>query len=310
MRSFTILALCALVSLSSSAQKIHFTDSANVWKYFTCSIDVSLTESTGTQHYIKDTLISGRKYRWLGSSFVREDTIAGIVYIKYNNTMATTVDTSDQVLYNYNWHAGDTVKNHQLFSSPTVSWVTSVDSTQINGLWYKLWHFAGFDSGITIIPPFTYQVIEGIGCTNGFDYPANPYGAFEVSHQLICFTYNGNTDSLSYAVPSWGLAGPINFNNSSSCDIHPVEVKTLPGNSSASIFPNPINENSRIAFPYIIESGRLTVINEMGQTVFNIPIYNKEELLIGNSVRVPGIYYYRVTDNGNGKTFSGKFISY
>lgn len=309
MKSLSLLALCALISIASSAQKIHFTDSANVWKYFTCSIDFSLTESVGSQTYIKNIVINGRLYGWLGSSFVREDTVARIVYIKYNNDMATTVDTSDQVLYNYNWHIGDTVKYHQVSYSPTVSWVTSVDSTQINGLWYKVWHFAGYDSGSSMLP-FTYHVIEGIGCTNGFDYAVNPYGSFEFSHQLICFSNKGNTDSLSYPVPSWGLAGTINFNNASSCAIHPVDVINLPNNSPASLFPNPINGNSLITFPYTIKSGTMMVINEMGQMVVNIPIYNKDEVLIGNSIRVPGIYYYRVTDNESGKLFSGKVIKY
>jgi hypothetical protein len=42
--------------------------------------------------------------------------------------------------------------------------------------------------------------------------------------------------------------------------------------------------------------------------VSNTLFANKTELLIVDKVTLPGIYYYRVTDNITGETFSGKFV--
>ncbi len=308
MKKANLILLFALATLSSFGQKIRFSDSTNTWRWFECS-HTTLPIICNTLHdsYSGTIYFDTHKYIKYGMSYIREDTATGIVYIRYWIPCTAVMDTTDRVLYNYNWSVGDTVWPIHFCFGALVSWVTTIDSTKINSRWYKVWHFQGRDTTIAS-SYFVYNVIEGIGCTNGIDYPINPYTPFENSQQLICFSNQGNTDSLNIPVSSWGIDHTIYFDNSISCATHTLKVnKLFSQNRESSIIPNPIDNTTKIAFPYNI-SGSLTVLNSIGQVVVNMPFTNKDELLIGDKITAPGLYYYRVTDEGNGKVFSGKFV--
>ena len=190
------------------------------------------------------------------------------------------------------------------------SWIVAVDSTQINGQWYRVWAFHGThsDSSIHLVESYIYNVIEGIGCTNGVCYPAHPYPDFEFSDQLVCFHNRGVANALSNPVSSWGWWVALNFDNALSCVTHENTQAIEQRNANVLFFPNPINETSKIVFPYNFTSASLVVFNDIGQATFNITFQNKEEILIGDKINKPGIYFYRVIDNQSGDIFSGKFM--
>ena len=306
------ITLLILACFSSFAQKIRFSDSTNQWTWLFCSIDggqpIWLYSYLSFENYSGTVIINSHEYLGLGSSLIREDTIANKVFIRYYNTSTSTLDTVDEVLYDYNLSVGDTIK-HYVSDYFSTSWVTSIDSTLINGIWYKVWHFSG-----NLVTPgyfiggFAYNVIEGIGCTNGLTYPYNPAPPFEASDQLVCFQNMGDSPPLSNPVTSWGVAIIVYFDDSASCAMHPLDISKLNNkNKITSIFPNPIDRTSKIVLPDK-GSGTLAVFNDLGQMIFCSTFEHKAELLIGDKINVPGIYFYRITDNEGARQYSGKFV--
>ena len=187
--------------------------------------------------------------------------------------------------------------------------MASVDSTQINGLWYKIWKFNGYELAdyATIID--TFRVIEGIGCIEGLHFPCNPLGRSpDLSTQLECFENNGVSHALSNPVWETGLIWSFYFDDDSSCRLNLEASNLSKGIGKVTVIPNPINASSRIVMPYKITSGKVIVLNDVGQTIINTTFHNKDEVLIGDKINMPGIYLYRVTDDLNNKTFAGKFI--
>ena len=230
-RIFLISLFMIVVSGTFSfGQKIKFSDSTNVWEMLRCSFDVNVTcqrveNARDTGRYWTDTVFNGKSYFRIHSSdllnFYREDTINKKVFIRYYNTIFGTLDTVDEILYDYKWQLGDTVRYHQMGYMSTVAWVSNIDSTQISGMWYKVWHFYVTDS---VSHPIlaNYSVIEGIGCTNGLTFPVNSLQAapwWEISLQLICFSNSGVSPHLSNPVSTHGISGSVNFDNNFSCII-------------------------------------------------------------------------------------------
>ncbi len=235
---------------------------------------------------------------WLS---VREDTIAKKVYGVYLNAIGTITDSAEHVLYDYTLQVGDTFKRAYTVNH----YVADIDSVLINSTWYKTWHLVPtvIDTPVGQGAQNDYYVIEGIGCIQYPFFPADPT-TFESSYALTCFSTNGTTPPLSQKV------GPY-FDNTSSCSLtFGLAVNNVASTvKSTYLFPNPIDETSIIILPYIILSGIFTVQNDVGQIIINAPFQNKEEVLIGDKIHIPGIYYYRVTDNETGKMFPGKFVS-
>ncbi len=242
-----------------------------------------------TYSYSGSTTISGRQYFNLGSYCIREDTVANKVFYTNGPT-----DNIDKVLYDYNLVVGDTIGS-------AATRVSSMSSTIINGVTYKIWQISDLESP-------DYYVIEGIGSTNGFDRPFTKIGLF-ASVQLTCFTnYNGH-QALSQPVLSHGIIASqddLNFDNAKTCVLGVNEVASK--NTTTTLFPDPIIETSKIVFPYTISSGSIVIVNDVGQSIINATIQNKDQWVIGDKIKVPGIYVYRVTDNQKGLVFSGKFV--
>jgi hypothetical protein len=297
-----LLVLFSLLSTLSFGQKIHFTDVTNQWNcLFSAIYHHDPTSHINTYTYSDSTYIGGKLYLKLGDSYyVYEDTASKKVFARA--IVSGIPDTADILLYDYNWKVNDTIK----IKDERISWVSHVSSTTINGIDYKVWYFQG-----ELGPPgptYYYNVIEGIGCTNRFDFPINLLEGVE-ANQLVCFANNGDHPVLSNAVPSYGAITSdftANFRNTDDC---PLSVSdNLVKARRQEIFPNPVEENSKIIFPFEIRSGKLIICNNVGQTIFSTTFQNKNEILFGNKIYVPGIYYYRVMDNQSSQVFSGKFI--
>jgi hypothetical protein len=309
-KAFLVLVFVFSCGLSFG-QKIRFSDSSNVWSIYvlTCCNPPSFTPegSHWSWPYTGSSVIGGHKYYQLMGSYIREDTVLNKVYIRYHSDCLGDIDTVEKVLYDYNWHIGDTVRQPSICGFAPICWVIGIDSTKISAIWYKIWHFNGsyFGTGTDL----DYHVIEGLGCTNKFDFAIKPYPYFEHSEQLFCFSNAGISPTLSHSVPSWGLLGDINFDNSSTCLLPLKSSESHKQSDFVVIHPNPIDNTSKIILPYNISSGKLIILNSIGQTIVNEAIQNKNEIQIGDKIKVPGMYYFRVTDNEAGKAYSGKFVA-
>jgi len=287
--------------MTAFAQRIHFSDSTNQWTYDSHFCDTSLTRGRSTDTYSGDTAIYGRTYKKylhyaIGSGYVflREDTIAQKVYIRGVD------DTGDNVLYDYTLNVGDTFYVDTSSPARTTYYVASMDSVLINTLWYKTWHFilaTGYGVGGAY-----YTVIEGIGCDVHPLYPLVAPGNIETCYNLTCFHNHGTAPLVSPEVDGY-------FDNASSCALTYTGVKNITNNNTtASIYPNPIDATSKIVFSYNIASGSLVIVNDIGQMVTHTAFQNKDEVWTGDMIHTPGIYFYRVTDDQNSTVFTGKFV--
>jgi hypothetical protein len=237
----TILISC--ISISVFAQKIHFTDTTNDWKIvFVFVGDPTPEYSFYEDFYLKDTIINTKIYRdFSGIGFVREDTILKKVFIIDNTT------DSENVLMDYNLVVGDTFRYNSFLSG-----VAGIDSTLINGIWYKVWYFDPIGEG------WQYQIVEGIGCVQSPIYITDPRSP-ESYIDVYCFSNKGITPTLSPQVAF--------LDNITSCDYRTnLLTKEIKNNSALMhIFPNPANDELTIQndmYPCSV-----SIINIMGQTI-------------------------------------------
>ena len=180
--------------LSKGQKYIPFIDTTAKWSVLV--FDFINCGPTGKCDYVNyrfegDTIISGFKYYKLWAalggttnySFVellREDTIKRKVY-----SCSYYYPDSDQVLYDFNLHTGDTLKRYMPFDTLLV--VTKIDS-------FKLSSDNIIRKKFTLKSPnckSVYTFAEGIGGDQGPFYMAC---FFELKGtNLVCYSKNGNT---------------------------------------------------------------------------------------------------------------------
>ena len=304
MKHTLITVLFIAFSLASFAQKIYFTDSTNQWTYYihNCSGETGITSTAYSDIYSGDSVIGSTSYRRLlhntiggGTIFVREDTISHKVYAWTGN------GTTDYLLYDYTLSTGDTFHVYPGAPDNETYYVASMDSVRINALWYKTWHFK-VAYGQDLIDS-SYTVIEGIGSDFQPIFPVFLPNNVEHCFTLTCFHNNGTTSLVSPEVDGY-------FDNAGSCSLTFTGVKNVSTqNNTAAIYPNPLDQTSKMVFSYSMRSGSLVVLNYIGQAIINTTFENTNELEIGSIVRLPGIYFYFVTDNASGQIFSGKMVT-
>ncbi len=292
MKRAILILLLALANLSSFGQEIRFTDSTNTWKVFSYSCVGDHGASYYVHSYLSDTIYRGTTYKRLPPAFIREDVMAKKIFTIY------PTDTVEQLLYDFNLNIGDTFK-----CAVATHYVSSIDSVLINSYWHKTLlmvpvNCPGCPSSYTAFP---YYVIEGIGSICAPYTPLSPMHFYESCIALTCFNNHGTIPPLSRTV------GPY-FNNISSCSLtFGLNVNNLSKAKKTSVIPNPIDNTTKIVFTDNL-SGSLMVLNSIGQVIVNASFTNENELLIGDKITVSGLYYYRVTDEQNGKVYSGKFV--
>ncbi len=286
--------LLVLISVNVFGQKIHFCDSTNVWGTIWSSWNEPFVHNAYSHFSSGKETVKGIEYLVLtrGSLMVnqqvlvREDTLNGLVYY-------LTEDSTDEVLYNYNWNIGDTV--HYSYNSKYHSYfymVKSIDSVKTNTVFHKVWKLQFLP--VTNEGAYqTYFIIEGIGSTIGPAGGLYP-SAFETDEKLSCFTNRSNTPII---LPSVDY-----FDNNTSCTL---SIQDVSASQPASVHPNPVTPFSRIRLPYEMRSGVVKIINAVGQVIWQRTITNEKEIWIGDKIDVPGVYYYKITDN-DGKLLQGK----
>ncbi len=214
--------------------------------------------------------------------WIREDTITKKVFIISH---ATPSDTLERLLYDFNLGVGDTFKSEIGGIVYDQNRVIGLDSTIINGLWYKIWTFSAEYFG-----SIDYTVIEEIGCVNGLLYPINQYLSFEFSSQMICFKTHGLAYPLSNPVITGGLLGPLTFDNLTNCSPSLSQYELMPQNNFT-IFPNPTE--SKITISSTEKINQVTITNLLSQTIFSHE-YNAEKIQVDVATLPPGIYLIRI----------------
>jgi hypothetical protein len=310
MKKLFTLILCSVTILfarPSFGQRIRFSDTSNQWRIEYTDVHTH-TDITTIQKFLGDTVVNGHQYFKLSIfyegvyDYVRDDTFANKVYIlcPVTNGYDWVLDTTEKVLYDYNLVVGDTVPAPNSPGSYYSVW--DVYTTVINGLTYKVWDFKA-DLG-----NYFYQVIEGIGCLQGFGYPVQRVSNW--TYYVRCFQNNGATHPLDTAVWRGNVPGYMigAFDNFTSCGLNDVRHMNS-SNKSCSVIPDPINEQGKIVLPYEISLGNLTIMNSLGQIIVNTFFENKQEISIGHLINRSGVYFYRITDSGNQSLYSGKFVA-
>lgn len=294
-------------------QKIHFSDTSNLWSVVTSSCGgdehMPLVDVT---YYSADTIFNGAYYKVLSgyqsNAFIREDTSEGKVYAFVADY--PSYDTTEQLLYDYTLQFGDT-----FVSKFTRHVVSGIDSVVINNTIHKVWY-------LSCIGPFgqynfvDYKVIEGLGCTNAPLYPSYPY-FFEECIFEICFNNNGGNPVFGNAIDTFHWQyypyfwfGTVYYDNVTSCaEDFNVAVHNVSGNATETlVFPNPITSSSKIILPGEISSGTLWITNQLGQLIQQREITRQKEINIGDAILQPGLYYYHIYDNINQVSLKGKFV--
>lgn len=298
MKRTLFILLLSIIPFVGFGQKIHFCDTTNLWigLYMDYSNYPPIYYQTTQDRYTGSWVAPNGKTYLIGltclgvagpAAAVREDTIAGKVYY--------WDDSLERVLYDYNLQVNDTVTQVFPLYGTYVNYVSSIDSTEINGLWYRVWHFEPVPQGASIR---SYDVIEGIGTLYFPLYPLIQYH-FEDYTLLTCFYNRGmqplvNSELLGY------------FDNATSCALA-VEQATQ-NVKKVTVIPNPIISESKLLFPSEIDAGTLTIYNDVGQCLVNKSIAHQEYERLGDKANTPGIYFYRLTDEKNKRSFTGKFV--
>lgn len=276
-----LLLPCALYS-----QKIHFTDTANVW-IRDCVQDFSpQIHYTSSWQYTGDTVYNGQAYHKAddipGKVLVREDTTAGKVYVRFFQG-----DTAERVLYNYNLHLGDTmstmVYNPQTAAPQQIqSIVYQYDSLLLNNTWHKHWYFHRING-------LSFQIIEGVGCIESDPFFPLRLNVVEYWCQLCALQQNGNYIYGSYTA------------------CHPVGIEAVTHQAPPQfIIPSPCTANDRIRFPEVAPGAEFCIYNNQGQKMTDI-VLPAPYLEPGQYLYAPGLYFYVLNSGGN-KITTGRFV--
>jgi len=276
------------LGISSFGQKIKFSDSTNVWRYYEWSSAIPVTPTLYIDSYAHDTVIYGIQYEKLnhlfqtdgGLVFIREDSASKKVYAIWNTY--PDYDSTEQLLYDYTLNLNDTFR-----SKHAVHYVSGIDSVLINSTWHKVWDFFPYshDSATMGSVNNQYYVIEGIGCVNNPCFSLSPF-SFETITDLTCFNNHGTTPSLSSTVGDY-------FNNTTSCSLtFGLEVKNIANkNEIVNIFPNPATTSLTITSTNTIK--HITVTNLLGQILY-ICNYNTEQVEIDVAYLPSGVYFVKI----------------
>ena len=232
-----------------------------------------------TEYQYPPTIINGKTYLSIYTylttyGLVREDTTLGLVYFKYNSPYE---DTTEQILYDYNWQMGDTIKRvHQTDSYLHV--ITAIDSTLINSLNYKVWYLTSISNNPV---SSDYYIIEGIGTNWGPLFSVYPK-TFEWYSKLVCFSNSSGTPIVNPAIAGY-------FDNATSCLLSTQNMYAK--NKTVSIYPNPVH--STLSIDYGTLTGcRVCIMDITGRTLISQAADNKTS--VDMSKLQTGIYIYSV----------------
>lgn len=300
MKQFILLiTILIFAGQGSTAQKIRFTDTTNIWHVKRYTMATYPNGSNTTWEYGDTVSIDSLLYYKLNGYLIRED--SNKVYVKAV-TSSPNIDTTEQVVYNYNLNIGDTIKLTYYLNDTTRHYVNKIDSVLINNIYHRMWDIQPVPGNR--LGDYNYTVIEGIGSVKGPLYPLNPVG-FEQAYQLFCFK---NQNSIITVPNNNAIPNPFggDYLNPGKCALAVNQITAL--KSTPVVYPHPANQSSVITLPYNINSGILVVYNGMGQVVSTISINNAAKIDVKALNLQSGLYYYRITYNNSAASWQGKLL--
>ena len=214
------------------------------------------------------------------SCFIREDTLLNKVFVLMND--------SEQVLMDYNINIGDTLFHTNSEHDTTKYTVSGIDSTVINSVYHKVWHFTLVPSHFAWAP--FYSVIEGIGCTNGPLFVISPIDFESLAH-LFCFYNNGTNPLVSPSVRE--CCSLIYFDNDTSCTmvIPSSASETNKTITSYAVYPNPTTSLLTITAADKITT--ISISNCLGQNIYHNQ-YNSTQIQVDVADLPAGVYFVKV----------------
>lgn len=338
MKGFVLIFFVSICFLNVRAQKIHFTDSMNQWYIWHEGPDGYW--GTGYLGFTSDTIIGGFQYRilstvnwsggasWLPEAFgFREDSLG--VYIRALSDGYP--DTAERIYLDYTKNVGDTFSGYCYDTFQSYSYlVYAVDSTVINGVWHKVWHYVDAANGY----PY-FEVIEGVGSTWGPVWMECPW-VFENMWWLLCFTTNDShpiasppvhevalyADSIYYYCPTCGWRNdtcyyPVGSGMPGTDSGWPgspgwggggVGVHTpVKANDVIHVFPQPGGLDIVLQCPAGIGACELRVYDASGKMMISLE-ESRKLIPIGRMIFLDGLYFYTLRDSKTGRLYTGKFI--
>ncbi len=299
----TILFLLLLTASAAFAQKIHFTDSSNIWVY---RVDQAPDVCPGQviYSYGRDTFLNGHTYKslihngasdWMSATlcsfwsyngdvflYVREDITAKIVYSWRLH------DTAERVLFNYNLQVGDTISAMIGYAGgyQGADSVFKVDSIQVGSFFYKIIYLRTIHASFSGSHTFDQTIIEGVGTPNWMSVPIYSYW-FEHGEHLRCFSNRGTYPAFD-GIWTLGYFGYTDtFKNSLGC----AKLSVASAQSvidEIEITPNPSSSHVSISSSEVIHEIILTNIS--GAVVLKVTPSNKRADLSIESLP-SGLYF-------------------
>lgn len=294
-------------ALSTSAQKIRFTDPSNGWVTHGSAPEC---EFIGSYFYGADTIHHGIRYKKIISLFtsllptgcgtddsswwVREDTLLNRVYYRWMSW--GSYDTVEHVLFEYNLSAGDTFRYISAFFPGFKDSVKRVDSVFINGYAHKALQINNWYDARE------YTVVEGIGCLSGPLYTPRRT-CFEFGEELMCFFNRGTKPD--FLVDNNGCWAADSFNNISSCI--KLSVANVSPGKEVNVYPNPAYETLNVSIEGYTDFPLSLVISDLlGHAVLRSDIQKNGKVQVSTSLLPPGTY---ILTFGNGLNTDKKVIS-
>ena len=243
-----------------------------------------------------DTLLNSEQWFKMfatsDSLFLSNLTYLGLT--RTSNNRILFIDTLNQVdtLYDFNLNIGDSVLFNLFGSAPEKIPIINIDSIQINGNFYKQFHFAE-PTVINAFDLLNEVWIEGIGSIHGPIFPNHPVKfSTEISDSLllICTRYN---NQQFWQHPSYN-----------SCYVNIVLGFDNLTQTNLNIFPNPVEDKVKINLTKT-DNYSINIFNVNGQKLI-------EDNIVSNSLTIDlselndGIYFI-IIDNKK-QRFTSKLI--
>jgi hypothetical protein len=231
-----------------------------------------------------DTLINGdlwfKLYSTSDSLFQNNLVFKGLTRTANNRVLF--LDTSNQLdtLYDFNISLGDSVLFNLYGQYPEKIPVINIDSIQINGQFYRRFHFAE-PTLINAFDLLSEVWIEGIGSIHGPIFPNFPIKfSTEMPDSLILTCTNSNNQQF-WQHPSYN-----------SCYLNIVLGLDNKTKNDLSIYPNPVQDNLNIKLTKT-DNYEINIFNSTGQKLIGKTI-NSDILTIDLTTLNDGIYFIMV----------------
>lgn len=292
MKLILISVFMLVLAQAASAQKVRISDPTNK-----CVISVFYNNGPRSGSDLFHWSFSGKvnlgQYTYskfdTGSTYtpykyIREDTTLNIVY-------GLNSAGDEEILYDYNWQTGDSIG----LISIGIMRVESIDTVKINGYDHKVFNIVDQPNGA-----YPQTIVEGFG---NITYPfwrvaenasATPYAT------IVCFSNANGTPTVVETTPIQHQHFGLSLCKS-------VGIASINNEANLSIYPQPAHNEFTIQLPTEV-TGKMIIINGMGQTVYTHNIAHEASLNINGISLNTGVYYYRINSSNAKVNYSGKLL--